>query len=401
MTPVREEFLRAWCEVSRAALRTNVATLRSGLAAGALLGIVVKSDAYGHGLVLCAREFVAAGADWLVVNSLDEAVRLRRAGLVVPLYICAQVAPFEASLAVESGARIVLCDADTARALAASARQSGVVLRCHIKVETGTHRQGIGRDELPEFARLVKGLDGLEIEGLTTHFADIEEAADRSFSEEQMRALSAAASDLRSMGIDVPMVHAANSAAALLWPETHGSLVRAGIAAYGLWPSNATHAVAEGRSAPLPRLYPALSWKARIAQVKTVPVGGTIGYGRTFRTRRSMRIGIVPVGYYEGYDRRMSNRGHVLVEGARAPVRGRVCMNMFMIDLTDVPQVRTGQVVTLLGAEGSEDVGAQQWASWMNSIHYEAISRIHPEQPRLLRAEDGLLYLGEDAKAYE
>ncbi len=383
------------------ALRANVATLRSRLAPEALLGVVVKSDAYGHGLVLCAREFIAAGADWLIVNSLAEAVRLRRAGLTAPVYICAQVAPFEASIAVESGARVVLCDRDSARALAAAAHQHGTVLSCHIKLETGTHRQGIAPEDLLEYARWVEGLEGLKIEGLTTHFADIEDTADRGFAQEQMRILSAAAETLRAGGLDIPMVHAANSAAALLWPETHGSLVRVGIAAYGLWPSDTLREVAEERLPLPPRLCPALSWKARIAQVKTVPEGGTIGYGRTFRAPKPMRIGIVPVGYYEGYDRRMSNRGHVLIDGARAPVRGRVCMNMFMIDLADAPEAQPGQVVTLLGSEGEEEVGADRWASWMDSIHYEAVSRIHPEQPRLLRAEDGLLYLAEDAKAYE
>lgn len=399
MTPVREESLRSWCEVGSGALRANVAALRARLAAGALLGVVVKSDAYGHGLVLSAREFIAAGADWLIVNSLEEAVVLRRSGMAVPLYICAQIAPFEAPLAVDSGARVVLCDWDTARALAASARHRGAVLRCHIKLETGTYRQGIAAGDLLEFARSVKGLDGLEIEGLTTHFADIEDAADRSFAGEQMRTLSAAAQTLSAAGIAVPMLHAANSAAALLWPEAHGSLVRAGIAAYGLWPSERTRDAAAQGEEPQPRLYPALSWKARIAQVKAVPQGGTIGYGRTFRARRPMRIGIVPVGYYEGYDRRMSNRGHVLIDGVRAPVRGRVCMNMFMIDLADAPQAQPGQVVTLLGAEGEAEVGADRWASWMDSIHYEAISRIHPGQPRLLRAEDGLLYQAEDIRA--
>jgi len=374
------------------------------MAAGTVLGIVVKSDAYGHGLTLSAREFLRAGADWLIVNSAVEAESLRATEKEVPIYICAQVAPFEAEKVVRADARVALCDADTARALAALARAWGRTVRCHIKVETGTHRQGVAPGDVLDLVRLVASLEGLELEGLTTHFADIEDTTDHTFAQRQLTTLEAVEREVCSAGFDVAMVHAANSAAALLWPETHGGLVRVGIAAYGLWPSSETYATAlERRTAgeALPILYPALSWKARIAQVKHVPEGAYIGYGRTFRATHPMCIGIVPVGYFEGYDRRLSNVGHVLVNGVRAPVRGRVCMNMFMIDLTHIPTVVPGQVVTLMGAEGDEEVGAEQWAAWMGSIAYEAISRIHPQQPRLLLTANGQLQWPEMGVFYE
>jgi len=374
------------------------------MAAGTVLGIVVKSDAYGHGLTLSAREFLRAGADWLIVNSAVEAESLRATEKEVPIYICAQVAPFEAEKVVRADARVALCDADTARALAALARAWGRTVRCHIKVETGTHRQGVAPGDVLDLVRLVASLEGLELEGLTTHFADIEDTTDHTFAQRQLATLEAVEREVCSAGFDVAMVHAANSAAALLWPETHGGLVRVGIAAYGLWPSSETYATAlERRTAgeALPILYPALSWKARIAQVKHVPEGAYIGYGRTFRATHPMCIGIVPVGYFEGYDRRLSNVGHVLVNGVRAPVRGRVCMNMFMIDLTHIPTVVPGQVVTLMGAEGDEEVGAEQWAAWMGSIAYEAISRIHPQQPRLLLTANGQLQWPEMGVFYE
>ena len=399
-----EAALNSWCEISAVALRANIETLRAGMRAGALLGVVVKSDAYGHGLVLCAREFMRAGADWLIVNSVGEAESLRAADNEVPIYICAQPALFEAERVVETSVRTVLCDAETARALAAVARACGRVVRCHIKVETGTHRQGIVAGDVVEFARLVAGLDGLALEGLTTHFADIEDTTDHDFAQGQLAELQAVERAVCAAGIEVPMVHAANSAAALLWPETHGALVRVGIAAYGLWPSRETYVTASERrvgTEEIPALKPALSWKARIAQIKNVPAGAYIGYGRTFRATHPLRIGIVPVGYFEGYDRRLSNVGHVLVNGARAPVRGRVCMNMFMIDLTHISPVVPGQVATLLGAEGDEVVGAEQWAAWMGGIHYEALSRIHSQQPRLLRAANGQLHWSETGGFYE
>jgi len=390
--PVPE--LCSWCEISVRALRANVAVLRQRLRPGALLGIVVKSNAYGHGLLLCAREFLAAGSDWLVVNSVEEAVQLRDAGIESPLYVCARVPPALANRAARTRARVVLCDEEAARALAQAGRQVGREVEVHIKLETGTYRQGIALEGALALARLVQDLEGIVLEGLTTHYADIEDTTDHAFARGQLRLLEEAHQVFAEKGIPVPMAHSANSAATLLWPQTHGSLVRVGLAAYGLWPSRETYATALQRRASgedtwLPELSPALSWRTRITQLKEVPSGAYIGYGRTFRATYPMRIGVLPVGYYEGYDRRLSNVAHVLVNGVRAPVRGRVCMNMTMVDVTHIPEVEVGSVVTLLGWDGEEEVSADQWATWMGSINYEVVSCIHPDQPRLPRREDG------------
>lgn len=268
-------------------------------------------------------------------------------------------------------------------------------MRVHLKIETGTSRQGLGLDEALELGRLVADLPGLWLEGLTTHYADIEDTTDHRYAQRQQELLQEAVAAFAAAGLGVEKVHAANSAATLLWPQTHASLVRVGIAAYGLWPSRETYAVALQRCQDqaagwVPQLRPALSWRARLVQVKEVPAGAYIGYGRTFRTTHPTRLGILPVGYYEGYDRRLSNVAHVLVGGLRAPVRGRVCMNMLMVDLTHIPEARAGQVATLLGRDGEEEVSAETLAGWMGTINYEAVSRIHPGQPRLLRRAEGL-----------
>lgn len=386
----------SWCEIDIRAIRANVHLLRQRLTPRALLGIVVKSDAYGHGLLLCAREFMAAGADWLVVNSAQEAVCLREGGIETPLYVCSRV-PFAcAPLVARTGARVLLSDRETAEVLAQAGREAGSEVKVHIKLETGTHRQGVSLPEALELGRLVQELDGIVLEGLTTHYADIEDTTDHAFAMEQLHLLEEGRRAFVEQGIDLSMIHSANSAATLLWPETHGSLVRVGLAAYGLWPSRETFATALQRSASgedpwLPELSPVLSWRARIGQLKKVPAGAYIGYGRTFRATYPMRIGILPVGYFEGYDRRLSNVSHVLVNGVRAPVRGRVCMNMTIVDVTHIPEVKVDSVVTLLGRDGEEEVSADQWAAWMGSINYEVVSRIHPEQSRFLRREDGVL----------
>ncbi|MEW6751753.1 MAG: alanine racemase [Candidatus Latescibacterota bacterium] len=386
--------LTSWCEIDAAALEANVGLLRRRLSPGALLGIVVKSDAYGHGLIPCARLFAAAGADWLVVNSAAEAQLLRRVGLALPLYICSRVPPAHCDLAATCRARVVVCDGEDARALAQAGRQAGEPVRVHIKIETGTHRQGLPLGAALELGRLVVRLEGVALEGLTTHYADIEDTTDHAFARRQLGLLEEARQAFAAAGMPPPMVHSANSAATILWPQTHASLVRVGLAAYGLWPSRETYATAlqrgtDGLQGWLPELSPVLSWRACLGQVKEVPAGGYVGYGRTFRATYPMRIGVVPVGYYEGYDRRLSNVGHVLVHGVRAPVRGRVCMNMLLVDLTHIPQARPAAVVTLLGRDGEEWVSADQWAAWMHSINYEVVSRIHQGQPRLVRRADG------------
>jgi alanine racemase len=387
--------LASWCEVEEEALRANVTALRQQLSPGSLLGVVVKSDAYGHGLLPCARAFAGAGVDWLVLNAAGEAQALRAAGIATPLYICGPVLASQAGVVARTQARVVLYSRGLALALDQAGRDAGQPVRVHLKIETGTSRQGLSLPEARELALFIRQLPGLRLEGLTTHYADIEDTTDHRYAQRQQGLLQEAVLAFAAQGLEVGMVHAANSAATLLWPRTHASLVRVGIAAYGLWPSRETYAVALQRcldrgAGGVPQLRPALSWRARLVQVKEVPAGTYIGYGRTFRTTLPTRVGVLPVGYYEGYDRRLSNVAHVLVRGVRAPVRGRVCMNMLMVDLTHIPEAGVGDVATLLGRDGEEELSAETLAGWMGTINYEVISRIHPGQPRLLRREDGL-----------
>ncbi|MFO0749469.1 MAG: alanine racemase [Myxococcota bacterium] len=381
-----------WCEVSTAALAHNVAELRRRVVpAGARLGVVVKAEAYGHGLEVASRAFVAAGVDWLIVNALGEAEALRRAGIACPLYVVGPVAPWMAERVVAADVRLVVYDDELANALAAAAREAGRVVPVHLKVETGNQRQGLEPADAVALGKRIAATPGLALEGLSTHYADIEDTTDHRFAMLQLQRFEETLQALRQAGIEVPIANMANSAATILWPKTHAGLVRVGLAAYGLWPSAQTYAAAlaleaqdrEGRGGYLPTLAPALTWRARIAQVKSVPAGSFVGYGRTYRTTHASRIAVVPVGYHEGYDRRLSNLGHMLVGGVRAPVRGRVCMNMTMIDVTDAPEARAGGVVTLMGEDGDERISAEELARWMGTINYEVVSRIHPVVPRL------------------
>jgi alanine racemase len=383
----------SWCEVSARAIRANMEIFRRRVGQSVALGVVVKSDGFGHGLLPCAREFVAAGADWLIVNFAYEAVKLREAGINAPIYICGNVSAAQAEMVAATQARVVLYDAEVAKALAKAAGETGHPVRVHLKIETGTHRQGLELKEALELARFVSQLEGITLEGLTTHYADIEDTTDHRFAHTQLAQLHEAEQVFRQAGLEVPMVHSANSAATILWNQTHGSLVRVGIAAYGLWPSRETYAkvlqtFADRGEGFMPNLQPVLSWRARVVQVKQVPAGGYVGYGRTFRATHPMRIAILPLGYHEGYDRRLSNLGYVLINGMRSPICGRVCMNMTMVDVTHIPNVHVGTVATLLGSDGEERVSAEQLAGWMGTINYEVVSRIHPSQPRFVVQDD-------------
>jgi alanine racemase len=289
---------------------------------------------------------------------------------------------------LDTSARVVLFDTSAARALSAVAHARGVKVGVHIKLETGTNRQGLLLPQALELGRLISTLPGLTLEGLTTHFADIEDSTNHAFAKKQIEQFDLALAAFREAGLTIPVPHVANSAATLLYPNTHAGLVRTGIASYGLWPSKETFATALQRQADgvdktPATLTPALAWRARIIQVKDVASGSYVGYGRTYRTTHPTRIAVLPLGYYEGYDRRLSNAAHVLVLGQRAPVRGRICMNMFMIDVTHIPEARAGSTATLLGRDGEEEISAEQLASWMGTINYEAVCRIHPSVPRI------------------
>lgn len=378
--------LLSWCEVDTGALAANAREMRRRVGDEVLLGIVVKSDAYGHGLVDASRVFLGAGADWLIVNALYEAQALRAAGVDAPLYVAGHVPPAAAPDVVAADARVVVYDADVVDALAAAGRAAGRPVAVHLKVETGNQRQGLLLEDAVALGRRVAATDGVILEGLATHYADIEDTTDHRFAMQQLSRFDEAVSAFANAGLPVAIRHTANSAATILWGRTHGELVRVGLSAYGMWPSAETHAVAValehreqgGRGGFMPTLTPALRWRARLAQVKDVAAGEWIGYGRTFRTTHPMRIAIVPVGYFEGYDRRLSNLAHALVDGVRAPVRGRVCMNMTMLDVTHIPSARAGSVATLLGPDGDERVSAEDLAGWMGTINYEVVSRIHP-----------------------
>jgi len=372
-----------WVEISRTALSSNIARLRSLLEPSTLLCACVKANAYGHGLCETGRVFIDAGADWLSVHSLHEARRLRGAGLACPIYILGPVSPDDCAEALHLDCRLVVYNESDLSALAAAARACGRPARLHVKIETGTNRQGIAAGPLQSLCAAITGSPDLELEGFATHFANIEDTTDHSFAQAQLRRFNESIDLLADRGIRAPIMHCANSAATILMPATHFNMVRAGIAAYGMWPSNETYVSFVRERINGFALTPALTWKARIAQVKDVPAGEYIGYGCTFKTGHATRLAVIPVGYYDGYDRGSAG-GHVLIRGQRAPIRGRICMNLLMAEITDISDVCVGDEAVLLGRDGDECITAEQFARWASTINYEVTTRINERIPRII-----------------
>lgn len=382
------ESSQTWCEIDRAALSDNARALKRHLPPEALLAPAVKSNAYGHGLLESARALIAGGADWLCVHTTSEARALRESNISTPIYVFGPTLDHALLELMELRVDVVLYDRAQVEALIAIAEAQPDLakrLGVHLKIETGNHRQGVGVDEalaLVEMMRSDSGVSQIRLVGITSHFANIEDTRDHSFARLQLSRIRQAHTLIEARWGKPLMCHMANSAASLLWPEHVTSLARVGIASYGLWPSEE---VRERVSPHLkPALRPALSWRARIAQVKEVAEGQPIGYGCTYVTTRPSRIAILPVGYYEGYDRGLSNRGAVLIKGELAPIRGRICMNMCMVDVTELSEVSRGDIATLIGSDGEREVSADDLARWSDTINYEVVSRIAAHVPRVI-----------------
>ncbi len=366
-----------WCEVDPGRLADNVRALRV-LVGGSRLAVAVKGGAYGHGLLVAGRAFLSAGADALCVHHVDEARALRAAGITAPIHMVGPTLLDDLAEVAALGARILVYNRETVERLASL----GASAKLHLKLETGNYRQGVELPEALVLAELIARVPGLELEGVSSHFANIEDTTDHTYARQQLTRFETAVHALRAAGHPVPIRHLSNSAAAILWPDQCFEMVRAGVAAYGMWPSKETRVAATlvGRSEV--HLQPAITWKTRVAQVKEVPEGAAIGYGGTYATTRRTRLAILPVGYYDGYDRKLSNIGHVLIGGRRAQIRGRVCMNITMVDVTDLPAPALEDEVVLLGAQGSQRITAEQLGDWCGTINYEVVTRIAGHVPR-------------------
>lgn len=367
---------KTWVEISKSALAENVRAFRRIVGRRTSVMAVVKSNAYGHGLVETAKN-VEKSVDSFGVDSVDEGIRLRKAGIKTPILVLGYTPTSDVRLFATHDLATVVYSLEMVRAVRRLSRRVNV----HIKIETGTVRQGVEGEELRLLAKEIKKAKNVVVQGVYTHFANAEEDAE--FTKMQIRRYEAGLQILHEEGIDPTVRHAACSAAAALVVPSRFDLVRLGIMMYGLWPS--THV--RGRLADVGRrtIQPALTWKTVIAQVKSVKKGTAVGYGLTERLKRDSVVAVLPIGYWDGYDRRLSNRASVLVGGRRCKIIGRICMNMCMADVTGVRGVKTEDEVVLIGVQGKERIAADDLAKIIGTINYEVVTRINPLIQRIVR----------------
>lgn len=378
--------MNAALEIDLGALRRNVLRL-GALAAPARYAAVVKADAYGHGLVAVARALAPDVAAFCVYRA-DEAAALRAAGIETPILILGPVEARELASVAQSGAALTLwSDGAFARDVARAARERGAPLEVHAKIDTGVTRLGLEPDGAAAAIASYAARPEFALRGIYTHLAAAEEL-ESAYTNLQLDRFERALGPLQKLVAERGIVrHAAASAAAMLFPRSRFELVRAGIATYGIWPSEATRAAV--RDALV--LAPALTWKTRLVVVRDVEAGRSIGYGCTFVTARPSRIAVVPIGYAEGLPRALSNAGCALVRGRRVPFVGRVCMNMSFLDVTDAAGAAPGDTVTLIGRDGAESIDANELAGAAGTIGYELVARLPAEVPRTYVADSSAI----------
>ncbi len=341
---------------------------------GAPVMAVVKANAYGHGAFEVARAAAEAGVGWFGVAFAAEGVALRRAGLRGNILVLGYTPANLAAEAIENDLSLAVYDLDLAREYAAAAQTVGRTARLHVKVDTGMGRLGVFPEEAARLVRHLHQYPGLQVEGLFTHFATAD-SADPGFARAQLVRFQALVAELESLRLRPPLVHASNSAAGLFLDGARFDLVRMGISMYGLHPSD------EVKNPP--NFRPALAWKTCISQLKSLPPGSSVSYGRIYYTQGEEQIAVLPVGYADGFRRNPPGQSWVLVGGRRAPVVGRVCMDQVMVNVTGIEGLRRDDEVALIGKQGDDEISAEEVAGWWDTINYEVTSGIMARVPRI------------------
>ena len=358
-------------EIDIAALQKNYQSIQQTVGQQIKVMSVVKSDAYGHGLIECAQAIYLAGGRTFGVAEVWEGVSLRRANLAGEIVILLGGPSESYEEIISYKLTPVVYDVDFITGLSYEAERKNTEVRVHLKVDVGMGRLGVLPAQVESYVSLIKRLPSISLSGILSHFPLADEAGALEKTQEQVSNFRNVLAGVKTKKAGAVIAHIANSAALIYFPGTRLDMIRPGISLYGYYP-DASPARAK-TAAPLLQLQPVMSFKTRVVQIKELDVGCGISYGHTFVTRRKSRIAVLPVGYADGYLRKLSNRAEVLIGGRRAPVCGRVCMNATMVDITDLPPVHAGDEVVLLGHQGEAKITADEIAKWMETISYEVL----------------------------
>ena len=375
ISPKTREGLRTWIEVDKAAIKKNYEAFRKLIPKHSKLMAVVKSNAYGHGLVDFSENITKLGIDWLGVDSVVEGLTLRKEGVTLPILVLGFTLPEMLDLAVENNISLTVSHSYLLEQI--QKKTFAKKLKVHIKVDTGMHRQGFLESDREYLLSLLTACkDKIEIEGLYTHFATAKDPSSLEYTCGQIDMFKRWKEIFMKEGYSF-LSHASATAGTILFPEAHFDMVRVGAGLYGLWPSSKVRDSFQDTF----ELHPTLSWKTLVVETKKISSGAFIGYDMSEKLVRDSVIGICPIGYWHGFPRYLSNTGVVLVKEKRCKILGRVSMDMIVIDLTDVSRVEIGDEVVIIGQSGGEEITAYEFADMGNApnpSHYEAITRINP-----------------------
>ncbi|MGL5434301.1 MAG: alanine racemase [Lachnospiraceae bacterium] len=379
----KHQYTRVYAEINLDAAAANIQSLKDRLPPGIGMLAAVKADGYGHGSVPVAMA-IEPYVSGYIVAAVDEARQLCRHGVQKPVLVLGVTHPDRYPDLLEDNIRTTVFTMEQALPLSELAVAAGQKARIHLAVDTGMNRIGMRADESgADLATAIAKLPGIEVEGLYTHFARADEC-DKVWARKQLEVYLHFVELLDQRGISIPYKHCANSAGMIDLPETHMNLVRPGIAIYGMYPSDEV-------SRENVALQPVMALKSQIIYVKTIPAGSQVSYGGTFCAQQEMRIATVPVGYGDGYSRNLSNQGQVLIRGQKAPILGRICMDQFMVDVSEIPEASVGDIVTLMGMDGRQQIRAEDLAAWSGGFHYEVVCNIGKRIPRVYISHGGIV----------
>lgn len=389
---MREDYQRVYAEVRLDAVISNMDNMKVNIAPKTKMIAVIKTDGYGHGAIPIAREL--EGLDYLfgfAVATAEEALILRHVGIKKPILILGYTFPYSYEKLIEEEVRMAVFREDTLKELSeAAARLSERGIRknakVHIKVDTGMSRIGVRSDEKGlEFVKRTFETEGIEVEGIFTHFARADES-DKTAAKKQLTEFREFIGQIEEKtGRKIPVKHCSNSAGIVEMPDANMDVVRAGITLYGLWPSNQVRK-------DIVKLSPVLSLYSHIVYIKEIEAGTAVSYGGTYVADRVRRVATIPVGYGDGYPRGLSGKGHILIHGKKAPILGRVCMDQFMVDVTEIPEAAMGDRVTLIGREGQQEITMELLGELSGRFNYELACDITKRVPRVYTKGGEILY---------
>lgn len=358
----------------------NLREIRRRIGDKAEIMAVVKADAYGHGILEVAELALEAGAARLAVALVEEGLYLRQKGIKAPIQAMGGFCSNQIADALNANIILTVGRKDLLEEVIACAQAQSTKAIIHLKIDTGMGRYGQLLEETIELASQASKSPFIYLEGLMTHMSSADEL-DKSYSDLQMERFMEAVEELSKRGIEIPIKQLANSATIIDMPEKALDLVRPGIMLYGLWPSEDVQKKAVDLQA-------ALVWKTQIMQIKDMPPGSCVSYGRTFKARKKIKAALLPLGYADGFNRLLSNRGYVLIRGQRAPILGRVCMDQTVVDVTNIPEAQVGDEVILIGSQGNERITAEDMAELLGTINYEVVCNISKRVPRFYFTEE-------------